>query len=569
MAPKAKSTKILFIFLSLLLGSFPALSQGDNLTTKRAIWVSRAETITDRLVKQTFKSDDLEKAILFSKLGNLWWPSDKAKSKIFFEKSVDTLFFYSSEEIKNNNLAYLQTVRQILKIIASKSPKQTSRLISILSDSEKVLAPNNGFSADTLMDFALSIVKDDSLRAAELGILSFRLGQPAKFFQLYWELRKIDSRSADRLLRTAMQSAQDSPSAQIASNLKNAVFPEINFPNAPESVRSSSLQKIEALKFLSDFVFQQQNKFINKLIGSCANEAGIVAPLQGQFASLLPDRLPAVAQSISVCVSGGSSPSSGEANGTDSAEANTVEGLIKLADNSKDNLERRTYYLFRAVSLANDQKLYRIATEILENMSGEEQAIDREFWDTLRYTVASGYAFQQLKENDLSGAMKTLDRVPLNTRAFAKIGLALKCAPKDTVTREFCVSVIDDAMTDFAKTDKSSSEKYGFWLKAVKIYSDYGQNRSANSAFEAIAKEFNKDIADKKTADFHITSEAVMSVITADFLESHDQSLLQSADLLADQTSKTNTNLAFLSVALKRVEELSKLITENGKIKKV
>ena len=562
MTSKTIVIKIFLIGLILSTTSLSVFSQTENLNTQKVIWKVRSDTITDRIVKQTFKLDELEKAILLAKLGSLWIKSDNAKAIGFFEKSVDTIFFYSSEEIKKNNQAYLGSIREILTIIANRSSKQTNRLVSILSDSEDILAENNSLNADTLIEFALTLVKDDAVRATELGVLSFRFGQPTKFYPLFWELNKKDQALADRFFKRTLQSAIDLPNPQIAQNLKLSIFAE-------GGVSVTSEQRIETLRFLAIYIVQQQIKFTGKLIDKCTFEAYILASIQNQYPIYLPEKTTAVSQSIAICIADNPTPGLGKSKtGLDRAEAGSVEELIKLADEAKDNLKTRTYYLFRAVSLANDQKLYQIGIDILEGMSKQERETDIPFWDTLRYSIAGGLAFQQLEESNLSGATDTLNRVPSNIRSFAKIGFAFRCSSKNINTRNFCGGKMDEALSDFPKSDKSLQEKYRFWLITVKLYSVYEQPAAASASFEALVKSLNSDLAERKENSFHLASEDAPFVISAELLESQEQTLLKAADLLEDQTSRTNVNLAFLTTSLDKVELLTKLIKEIPKVRK-
>lgn len=560
MAFKRILARIFLIVLILSMSSLSSYPQVEDLVTQMSIWRVRADAFTDRIEKQTFKIDELEKAVLFAKLGKLWAESDKNKAIGFFEKSVDTLFFYSSEEIRKNNQAYLESIRETLTILANRSPRQTKRLISILSDSEKVLSENNQLSSDTLIEFALAIVKDDAVQATELGILSFRFGQPTKFYQLFWELSKANPSLTDRFFRRIIQAATDSPNPQIAQNLKLSIFHENHVSGTIE-------QRKETLRFLANFINQQQIKYTAKLIDKCIFEAYILASVQDQYPTYLPEKTNAVKQSIALCIADNPTPGLGKSRtGLDQTEASSVEELIKLADEAKDNLKNRTYYLFRAVALANDQKIYRIGIEILNGMSKQERATDIEFWDTLRYSSAGGLAFQQLEEGDPAAATDTLNAVPSNTRSFAKVGFAFRCSTKDIGSREFCIGKIDEAVSDFPKSDKLLAEKYRFWLLTIKLYAEYGQLSSASASFEALVKRLNVDLAERKDNSFHLATDESPIAISAELLESQEQTLLKAVDLLDDSSSRTNVNLAFLITALDKIEKLKKLIKKIPKV---
>ncbi len=541
------------IVLILLTSSLPSFPQTEDLVTRKLIWRVRADSFTDRIVKQAFKLNELEQAIWFAKIGRLWVESDKNKANVYFEKSVDRLFFYSTEESKEKNRAYISAIRDTLAIIANRSPKQTNRLVSILSDKEKVLAENNRLGADALIEFALAIVTNDSVRATDLGILSFRFGQPTKFYQLFWALSKIDPALADRFFRCILKSANDSPNPQIAQNVKLSIFPN------PQQVLGTSQQRAETLRYLANYINLQQIRFTAKLIDSCVFEAYILASIQSQFPIYLPEKTNEVIQSIAICIADNPSPGLGKSKtGLDQIEANSIEEMLKLAEESNDNVKKKAYYLFRAVSLANDQNAFRIGIEILEGMSTPERETDNEFWDTLRYSLAGGLAFQQVEEGNYAAASETLNRVPSAIRLFAKVGFAFRCSSKNTGNRSFCIANLDEALIDFPKSEKSLPEKYRFWLLTVRLYAENEQPVAAAAAFESLVKSLNIDLVKRKENSFHIATEDAPLIISPELLESQEQTLLKAADLLEDDLSRISVNYSFLTTALEKVEQLNK-----------
>lgn len=543
-----------------------AFGQDEDLITKKNLWQTRAEIVTNKLKKDAQKSDELDEALIYAKLAKLWLKADKNLADDLFIKSVDKIFFYSSEDIKSNNQKFLQATNQILRIISNQNPKQANRLIGILSDSEKIAKENKNLSSDALIEFALQIVKDNPTNATEIGVLAFRMGQPNEFYQLYWELRKVDSNLANKFIKVVLFSAISNPNGEIAANLKTAVFPEMAFPNVPESIVSPNNIKIQTLDFLANYLQGQRIKFTNKSIQSCSNEASLISPLQNQFADLLPLKEPVITQAIATCLSEQTDSNRKlSSSGISRSAQNSIEELLKLADEADDDLRIRTYYLLRAISLANDKKQYKIATKILESMKQEEREIDLDFWETLRYTIASGFAYQLYQEQDVAGAIDTLEDVPLDNRAFAKVGFVLKFSAKDLSARNFCLERIQEAEKEFIKSEKSFAEKSNFWFQIIKIYSNYDLQTEASKTFEEIVKEFNKDISENSKSKSSITSEAISKVVSPELLEIQDNFLFQTSDLINDRESRLQVNLAFLELSIKQLENYNKKISELSK----
>lgn len=555
------------IFVGLLFVQ-SAFGQDEDLITKKNLWQSRAEIVTSKLRKDAQKVNELDEALIYAKLAKLWLSADKNLANDLFIKSVDKIFFYSSEDIKSNNQKFLQATNQILKIISNQNPKQANRLIGILTDSEKITKENKNLSSEALIEFALQIVKDNPGNANEIGILAFKMGQPDNFYQLYWELRKVDSNLANKFIKVVLSSAISNPNGEIAANLKIAIFPETAFSNVPESIVSPNNIKIQTLDFLANYLQRQQIKFTNKSIESCSSEASLISPLQNQFADLLPLKEPVITQAIATCLSEQTDSNRKlSSTGVSQSAQNSVEELLKLADEADDDLGIRTYYLLRAVSLANDKKQYKIATKILEDMNQEERESDLEFWETLRYTVASGFAYQLYKEQDVAGAIERLNDVPLENRAFAKVGFVLKFSAKDLSARSFCLERIQEAEKEFIKSEKTFAEKSDFWFQIIKIYSNYDLHTKASETFEEIVKEFNKDNSENPKSESSITSVSISSVISPELLEIQDNFLFQTSDLINDKESRLQVNLAFLEISIKQFENYKKKISELPKQK--
>lgn len=537
---------------------FPVITFGQAKTTldQRDIWKSRADALTFVLVKEANKTEPLKRSLTYAQLGNLWWKFDSNQSNIWFEKAVDTLIYKTDEE--SNSETYFQTISEILKIISNRNQKQTDRLIKLLSETDKVSDKDKNSNADSLIELALLLVKENPEKAAALGVLAFKVGQPNNYDRLYWELRRYAPSAADKFFKAAISSALAAPSSQAVTNLRNAVFPEMIIPNAPAVISSPDSIKIETLNFFGDYMLQQQAKFSAKLLSSCESEAFSLAPLRNQFDALSPQKTGIVEQAVSICLSNKNQAVRDlTTTGISVANKRNIDEILKLADEAKGDPKIRAYYLFRAAALADEQKKYKIAAEILDNMSKEERENDAEFWEELRYTVASGYAYQQYQEQDFSGAIRTLEAVPAANRGYAKVGFALKFSTKDTTAREFVLERVKDARADFIKSEKPFAEKSGFWFQIVKLYSNYSMPADAAEAFKEIVKDFNKSLSDNKVKNKPvIKSETITAVISPDLLEAQDHSLFESVSLIQDEKSRLEVNLALLKTTLKKYETL-------------
>jgi hypothetical protein len=549
-----------FIFL-LLLFNFTIFAQASNKeNVNLQLWRLRAETITNNLLKNQNQLKALDKAYLLARLGDLWWQTDKTQANSYFEKSVGTLSFYTFKSDAEEDKKFLPTARKVLLLVGNRNPKQAKRLTEILSETENLEPANKDDNAEAIIDFALQIVKAEPQKALELGNLAFKIAQPDNFYKLYWELRRNSPAAADKFFKTAFLSALASPNPQIVSNLKYAVFPEIAFPEPKAEILSPNPIKIETLNFFADYVHQQQTKFTFKTIPSCEAEASVVAPLKSQFTLLLPQKTQVIEQAVSVCLAAQSQANQNlVTSGIAAGVKNNIEELLSLADEAKDEPKLRNYYLMRAASIANDQKKYKIAVDILDGMSKEERAIDAEYWEDLRVTVAAGFAYQQFQEQNTGGAIRALEAVDTESRAFAKVGFALKISPKDLSAREFSLEKIREARADFIKSEKPFAQKAGYWLQIIKLYSNYQLYSEASETFREIVKAFNNSLSDDK-AQIYDGFERVNSVISVSLLETQDNQILESVNLLKDDSSRMKAGFALLKLSLKEYETLKQAV---------
>lgn len=540
--------------LVLLLGVFFSVSAAGQVGVKsdqNTIWKSRADSITASITKDAEKIGGVSRALVYARLGDAWWKFDQSLSNIWFEKSVDTLIYKTDIDEKTHIDLFFQTTSEILKLISDRNQKQSERLLKLLSDTDNVSDKNKANNADTLIDFALLLVESNPNKALEIGSLSFGIGQPNTFYKLYWELRRLSPGLADRFFRTFLASAKASPNLKIIAGLRTAVFPELEFPNAPDEIRSPNLNKTETLNFFSDHIVRLYIQFLGKSISSCHSEAFLIAPLKAQVVIFTPQKTTITDQALVTCLQENNIADRKFAP-TNLQNSDSIDELLSLADETKNDVKARAYYLFRASSLANTKKNYKRGIEILERMTKEERETDTVFWDELRYTLASGLAFQQVQTQGLAGARQTLEQVPAANRAFAKIGFALKFSPKDDSYRPFVTERIKEARVDLITLDKEFNEKRGFWFRLMGIFSDYGMPTDASETFEEIIKGLNRSFSDKNPKNnASINSDMIKTAISARLFESQEFTLLETVSRIEEVNSRIDVQFGLLSTVLK------------------
>lgn len=543
------------LLILLILVSSSAFGQNDELEIQKNVWRLRAETITGNLLKETTKISNLECALLFAKLGELWWKHDQNVANAFFEKAVDTIFFYSPNNKKNDKKEYFSASRNILLVVGNHSPKQANRLTKILSETDKEFEDERNLNADVLMKYALQIVRENPNQAFQIGIIALRTGVPKEFYKLIFELRRNNRNLADRLFREAFSITKTSPSYDMLQGIQLAVLPESITTNFPSEISATTQQKTEVLNFLADFLVELSAKKRVKAISSCSSEAILVSRSMKFFETLLPQKAGIVRQAIDFCVE---SQNQGVfENLADPANSFDIDELLSLAEKNKDNFLLRIAYLTKAAILANNQEKYALVLKIVNGLTEEDLASDEEFWQSLRYNAAGNLAYIQFQEGNSQIALRTFQYVPQDYQPFAGMIFINKFSLEDNSSYGFRVKVLEEIRNGFLESERPFTEKSNYWFQLIKIFADYKLETQASEVFKEIVKSYNEFIFKQKENKTQIESNEILTAFSATLLEDQENSIFETVGLISESKSRLTANLAFLKITLQKLESLN------------
>lgn len=549
------SFALLFLLAAITFG------QNNDVVTQKTLWRSRADAISGNLLRGSSKITELQRALLFARLGNLWLKSDKSQSNKWFEKSVDAVFFYSPKDTETDKKEYFDTTRNILSVISNNNQTQTNRLLKILSDTDKSSEDEKGSNANALISYALQIVKENPAKATQIGITALRVGHPKEFYKLIWELRRSNPTLADQLFREAFSIAKNSPDYYRLQGIQYAVLPESVISGFPANLSASPSQKIEVLNFFADYLVQRQAGYLTKTIPSCSSEAILIARSNKLFESLLPQKAGIVRQAIDACTD--VKAQSAFENLEKPSKDLDIEELLDVADENKNNRLVRIGYLTKAVLLANVQKKYALVLKIVDNLSEEELAEDRDFWEEMRYDAAGNLAYIQFRDGDLQSSNKTLEDISTAYRPFAQTVFVIKSASEDKANYSYQVGVLNNAEKGFIKSEKPFGLKLNYWLQLVKLYSKYKLYNQAAETFREIIKSYNNALSEKESSQIQLDSATITAVFSPALLEAQENSIFETANSVSETTSRINVYLAFLNIALQKYESLNSVSTKN------
>lgn len=543
-------TKLPLIFCLLCIAPAFVLSQTEDGATQGQLWLTRAETITSDILKETSNIGDLEKALLLAELGHEWKGTDAQKADAFSERSVDALFFYSREKEPDR---FLETARKILVLLTSNT-KQTERLIRIMSDEKDVSDKNKDLNADALVEYALETAERDPANAYRIGEIALKIGTPKELYKLILILNKQNPELAVRLFNSAVSKARTDPTYYRLQTVQLAAFGDVIFGDAPEYFKLKRPEKVAALRLLAEAITHLRTQFLSKQIAKCSSEAMIVQQVQNQYPEYLPEQIGPVQQALAACLENSSPRSQGL---SDKLKNATVEELLKLADEHKDDPILRTAYLYRAALLSHEEKRFELTITILEGMSKDEKNADPDFWDELRASAASNLAFEKYEANEIQSSRKVLTDVPDPIKPFAQFGFVKLFPADDVASLPLRSDVLKEARKNFIRSNKPFAQKAAYWFRLVGLLSDVGLQSEAADTFRDIVKSFNTE-TDDKTKKFEIKREMAENSFPPELIESADASLAETVRLLKDPASRITIRFALLRASLHQFEILKK-----------
>jgi hypothetical protein len=151
---------------------------------ERELWLVRSHNITNDVLKDAADLSSMQRAVLWAKLAQRWWSEDQKRARTWSANAIEVVEQVPNKETEAEREKRLDTARALLTILTPLDQQFTKRLMTVLTPLDKSAQPENNGSADALIDAAITIVKDDPKRAAEIGALALTSGAPDNIDQL-------------------------------------------------------------------------------------------------------------------------------------------------------------------------------------------------------------------------------------------------------------------------------------------------------------------------------------------------------------------------------------------------
>lgn len=470
----------------LLFWSLPISQQ--NATTQQKdpaydLWLVRSQTLTDELVKDGANLPPLPRSILFARLAQRWWRDNREKANSWMSTAIATVEVVPNKENPEERRKRLSTVRQLLQIVAPLDPKFSARLVELLNDNE-ISKEERSANADGLLNAALSLVDSDPVRASQLGAAALNVNHSSDVYSLILALRQKNPTLANALLAQALAVARHTLETQLLMNLTRATYPAemqivTRLPPPPDTLRAELLQL--------DLAYLQANPINSKTQHSvCASVISFILPVLTEFERRLPQQAPAVRQVINQCQSLGPLAQQRIDEALRPEPLNSVEDLLKAAEDAQD-VKVRTIYQYRAATLAKEKKNYERALKILDEISAEGRAFMGNMWQYSRWDWASLSAIEQYNQSDFSSMRNTIDAVPDDLKAFAKLSFIDRLPGKRKTDGDPTLEFLDDARKELVASYGSEADRYPWYFALLRLAFKYAPAEAPAILKEAIA----------------------------------------------------------------------------------
>ena len=449
------------------------------------LWRVRAQTITEDVLKDASNLNSLRRALVWSRLAELWWREDPRRARTWITNAIEVVEQVPNRESPQERQQRLGTAKALLLVASRLDQKLSQRLITVVTDvDESTSAGDRDGSANSLIHAAIAMADRDPKRAAELGAQALRIGIPGDIADLIFALRARDVKLADGLFVQALNVARKDEAPTLLDALTYAAFPAQRGVPGPMPAPPDNL-KAELLKLHAAFLSAHLNEPATNL-SFCWAVSGFVVPVLPEFDRLLPQQALLVRQTVQKCRAVIPNAREELENPGSSQPLNTVDGLLKASAES-DILSMRTLYQLRAAIIAKDQRDFERALKILDNMSAESRELMQGSWDAYRWDWGASAALDHFQNGRLVEMNLVLDGVPAKLQPFAKMAfldrLPSKKLPEGTPTIQF----LNDAGAGLRKSSLSESEKSEWYFGLLKLTLRYQPTEAISVFKESIA----------------------------------------------------------------------------------
>lgn len=427
-------------------------------------WKLEAHLLTEDVLKDAIDLASLDRALLFGRLAEIWWPQDVERARTLLQKAIAEVESRSANDNKSDRLRRNSVLTTLLTIAAPLDERSTDKLTEMLkSRAGKPTDQEGNDTATALAQAALTVLDVDPTRAAALGSASLRAGRSRSLASVLSRLRLRNKALGDALFNEALITAAARSDGELLTSLMLIAF---NGPTPSDDLRRSVVVAIER-----EFVGNSRQTAAN---GGCSR-ASTIAPLLSEFDRLLPHSAATIRGGLMRCQKNHNPSSDATVDRVlNNERVNTVSDLLDSAGKAS-TIDDRALFLGRAAYLAAQQGNFEQALTILDGLTEEERKAlgDVSNW---RWDFAASAAVARLKAGDRHGMEKIIASSPVNLRAFVQVAVAEGLA--DYGDMAGAVELLDAARKAFLKLDDLPNRSE-WYLSLLDLYGKLAPKESA------------------------------------------------------------------------------------------
>jgi len=520
------------------------------------LWLVRSQTITEDLIKDAADLTSTDRVLLWARLAQHWWRANPEKARLWLQKAIDIVKDVPNKENSTERHQRLGAARSLLQIITPLDQELSKQLVSFLTeDAERSADAERAANANGLVEAALSLVNKDPQRAVQLGVLALRVGRPSNIGSLLIALRQKVGKMADALFTEALLIGRQTLASELLNSLAYAAFPaerQIG-PNTP--VPSDDLRR-ELLEL--DLSYLQANPINAENKNSiCASIGAFIAPILVQFDRLVPQQAVLVRQSVIQCNSSSPLVRQRMDDALNDQPLNTVEALLKAADNAQDS-KTRTVYQYRAATLAKEKKDLDLAVKILDSIDKEGRKFMGGSWEAYRWGWAALSAINHFKNEDIYGMHLVINAVPADLQPFAKLSFVGHLPEKRNMETDPTLEFLTEARIGLGRSGVSDAEKCTWYFGLLELTVKY-QPADATAVLKEAVAALNraahaKDDGDKDTRSGLL--ESISKNLPATLLEMDEPAVKEAISAISASDTRARVRLDLLGACLARLSKI-------------
>lgn len=544
-----------FLLLAQQTDSVQQSSAAQQKEVSDDLWLARSKAITEDLIKDAGDLTPSARALLWARLAQRWWQIDPEQAHSWMLKPIEIVETVPSMENHSERSERLSTARLLLTIVAPLDQKLSQRLIVVLSGgAEHLEDAERSSSAEGLVEAALTLVEKDPQRAAQLGALALQMGHPVDIAFLIYRLRDKDAGLADALFAQTLQAARQTMDSHLINSLTQHFFtellhPDVHFPPSPDNLRTQLLRL--DIDYLQANPINEQNQST-----ICLSVVSFIAPVLSQFDRLLPEQAGIARQSVSLCQSTSPLIRQRVDDALRDQPLNTVDDLLKAADDAQD-IKVRTVYLYRAAALAKQQNDIDRALKILDSMSAESRDFMGEAWKTYRWQWAALSAIQHFKNGDITGMHLVINAVPDDLQPFAKLAFVSQLPTTKNKETDPTLEFLNDVRVGLRRSTVSDAEKISEYFALLRLTVKYQPTEATAVLKEAVAAlnraEQAKDQKSDQNQPQNLDTTDISKSLPAALLEMDEYSVKEAIASISSPDTRTQVRLELLGACLQKL----------------